>query len=239
MLTLSTSFVCAQNIVTNTSFTSAVFNNVATGTSGDYSYTSTNTGTGTYNIAFTNNGASDVDGLGQNDTHTFSVNVSQYLNPVYTLNADGTANVSSLGTATDFGQGFLNAGALGDTLISVSLDATSFTAGETSANTAGYIDSDVTFNSVAQIGDSFFSGGTFSSFGGDDLAALTAGGTAPRPTYTGSGSDLYVFTSGVTNTNRIRHAYVEFDVTTTFVPEPTSAGLLGLGGLVLITRRKR
>jgi len=235
--------ICA--LLTSVSFSStlvvsSINNGGASGTLGNYSYTSTSVGTGAYALSFTNNGATDVDGLGQNDTHSFVVTVRQYADPTYTVDSNEVASVTDLGSATDYGYTGLNGYTSGvNQLISVEFTSNSFSAGENGSNTSGYISSDVTFNSLSGLGNFLITGSAVQTYGGSDLSALT-GNVSSTHSYDGDQDTIYVIgTEGNDGLNRIRNAEVTFDIATNVVPEPSSAALLGLGSLAMVVRRRR
>ena len=82
---------------------------------------------------------------------------------------------------------------------------------------------------------------TFDHLTAQPVGAGSLGLTAMNSTYTGDGSGDILFRVGPVNANqgRFQGTIDDLSLSTSTIPEPSSATLLGLSGLALLLRRKR
>lgn len=200
-----------------------------------YSITTTSVSTGVTDYTFTRTG--NLDGAGiADDTLTFTLREQTFTGASFIDNGDGTVTLSG-GTAANKGATSTNSIYFGPAYDMdngqysiISYQSHTYTRGETQWTNASSFGGFDTI--VFQTGEPWIYG--------TDATALTmaSGNLTDNTSVNPSLSDVDSFYLGSTGANGRSRANFEFIIDNS-VPEPSSAVLLGLGGLALLARRKK
>lgn len=207
--------------------------------SGGFTLSVTTSGT-THTLAFTNSGATDLDGGGTNDTLTFELVYDYYSGSSFSgvsPNATVTLGTASAGNTNNQNWGASNFA--GGNTLSLLVQNISYSDGEGDGDTAVFDG----FTGIRKVEG----GGTGAGAADFAIGGLTGATIVTSPPVSGdldisslgSISQLFVTSQAGNGNARLRDLDLQFSTVPAAIPEPSTISIFGLGIAGLFARRRR